>query len=80
MSGFTHGRMIGEAQVIVGAQVENIRAVADAHARLLRRGEHTLDLIESLFAQPFGVCCQTPEEFILHKRYRCPGKVAHYNG
>ena len=72
--------MIGEAEIIVGAEVDDFRAAADAHDALLRRGQHALGLEQALFAQLFGVCCQTPEEFILHERYRCPGKVAHYNG
>ena len=50
--------MIGEAEVVVGTQIDDFRAVADPDDGLLRRGQHTLGLEQPLLPQLFGVVRQ----------------------
>ena len=43
-----HPRVVGEPEVVVGAQVEDLAAVGDGHRRLLGRDDHPLGLVEPL--------------------------------
>src|SRR5258708_5948502 len=52
MSRFDNRGMIGEAQVVVGAEIDDF-AAADANRRTLRRLDLTLALVEPLRAQVF---------------------------
>ena len=44
--GREHRRVIGEAEVVVGAEVEQLAPVGERHVRALRRGDHALALAE----------------------------------
>ena len=43
--------MVGQAEVIIGAEVEHRRAVVDPHAGRLRRGDDPFGLVKALRAQ-----------------------------
>jgi hypothetical protein len=45
------GRMVGQAEVIIGAEVERRRAVLDPHAGRLRCGDDPFGLVKALRAQ-----------------------------
>ena len=47
-------RVVGEAEVVVGAEVEHGAAVGEGDVRLLRRGDHPLVLVQALGAQGVG--------------------------
>ena len=44
--GRQHGGVIGQAEVVVGAEVEQLAPVGERHVRALRRGDHALVLAE----------------------------------
>ena len=54
MCRLAHRRVIGEAQVIVGAEVDEVAPVGQTHHRLLRRAQHAFRLEEPLLTQ--AVC------------------------
>ena len=41
-----HGRVVGQAEVVVGAEVEQLAPVGERDVRALRRGDHALALAE----------------------------------
>ncbi len=53
--GLAHRRMIGEREVVVRAQVDELAPVGEPYHRLLRRAEHALGLVESLLAQALAL-------------------------
>jgi len=66
LGGRPYCRMIGEAQVVVGAEVDDL-AIAGAHHRTLWPGEHALALVESLLAKRSKLAPQTLEKGLIHK-------------
>ena len=62
-----HRRMVGEPEVVVGAQVDH-RASGNLHDRALRALEHALGLVQALLAQALQLVPQPRYDRILHRR------------
>ena len=63
---FAHARVIGEAEVVVGAEVDHFLAAGDAHRGALRRRQDAFGLVKALLAQLLGVVTQAVEEIAFH--------------
>src|SRR5690606_17811731 len=63
---FAHGRMIGESEIVVRAEIDDLLSAGHPNDGLLRRGEHPLRLVEPLGAQFFGLLAQSFQKRLLH--------------
>ena len=61
--------MIGEPEIVVGAEVDELAAVGEAHDRLLRRAQHALGLEEPLLAQVRGLGRQPVEKRLVQSGF-----------
>src|SRR5262249_6293497 len=64
--GGPHLGMVGEPQVVVGAEVDHV-VIARVNERALRPGDHPLALVEPLLAQAGEVTPQPLEKYMIHK-------------
>jgi hypothetical protein len=55
-------RVAGQAQVVVGAQVDHLAAIGGAHQGALRRGQDALALVETVLAQGLQFLAQVGVE------------------
>ena len=53
-----------QAEVVVGAHIDQLAAIVAHHLRALARSEHALGLVQSLAAQRVQVCLQSGEKRI----------------
>ncbi len=78
--GLADRRMVGEREVIVGAEVDQFAAVGEPDHGLLRRAEHALRLEEAGALQVFGLGGQSVEKATIHGVGRLRLRSADYKG
>ncbi len=65
MRGFPHGHVVGQTQVVVGAEVEDF-AIAGSYGPTLGACEHTLGLVQALRAQRLQLGAQSFKKGVVH--------------
>ena len=63
-------RMVGEAKVVVRAEVQHLAVVPGADRRRLRRGDHALGLVQALVADRFEFGFDAGASGIVHGAFR----------
>ena len=66
-----HRRVVGEAQVVVGAQIDHLAPVRQPYHGALRRSDHPLALQEPGRVERLGVARQPLAKFLQHGGLRC---------
>ena len=59
-------RMVRQAEVVVGAEVDHLASARHRDRRRLRRGDDALGLVEAAVAQRLGVVAKRVEKFLVH--------------
>ena len=67
LGGLDERRMVGQAEIVVGAEIDHVRAVGEGDFRRLGRGDDTFVLIETDAAKRLGVMIERVEKSLIHE-------------